>query len=441
MATQTTTWQLWKPTINGDQDSWGIYLNFNADKIENALNALTLRIDSNVSTLATLDESIGNINANLTAKANQISELQQYDQDNDSDISEITNRVTTLEYNVTQLTGSVQNISPSNLTTGSVISTYIAAGAVTTAKIADDAITTAKIAASAVDSTEINTSAVLSRHIGEDQILAHHLADDQIKQNHIDDYAVQPEHVNVNYVLVPKPDANADGDKYLYNDDTTGLGWRRSSRVTKVQNYSKLFVDTQSIEPGDLLIIQNGGTAGGSGINDWPTTINNEVTPATLDATSVFLANIEAPSSPSHYTTLYTGQNGVANVITTNNKATFVLEDGTSYDVSFPSFNVNELTAIPSSSITENDYAVVFDRSANAQRKVQLQDIALALGWGATVIGGDGGGTGGSIQNQLGIVLGFEINTLTGELVMTSTGGFTNNTAYIDSNGDFILVG
>ena len=67
--------------------------------------------------------------------------------------------------------------------------------------------------------------------------------------------------------------------------------------------------------------------------------------------------------------------------------------------------------------------------------------VSKATSLTATVIGGDGGGTGGAIQNQLGIVLGFEINTLTGELVMTSTGGFTNNTAYIDSNGDFILVG
>lgn len=438
MATQTSNFSLYKPEVGGDEDTWGTLWNFNADTLDLQLNALSVRIDTNANSVAAVDSSITDTNANVLALTGQINALQQADQNHAVEYSALVGRMSSAETKITQLQNTPSS-GGASLSTGSITSTYLADDAVTPAKLADDAVTTAAIETAAVTSDSIANSNVLNRHIADYQITESKLAVDSITSTHIQDNAIGLNHILASHTVVPKPGAG-DGDKILYNDDNYGLMWKRQARVTKVTKYTDLFANNDTTEPGDLLIVLNGGSAGGTtGSFDYPVSFNNEATPTQIYDNSVFLANVEAPSAPSGYTTLYTGFNGVVNVDTSDPlRAVFELADGSSYTVNLPQFSIQGENEITGSGIAANDYLAIYDRSSGSQKKIQLQELGVGMSWGSTVIqSADGTG----IINTLGIILGFTVEPESGALVMESTGGFTSSTAYIDSSGDFILVG
>lgn len=441
MATQTTNYSLYLPAVNGDENQWGQYLNYNSQRLDVELNNLDQRVDGVAASIASTDVSLSNVSATVTAQGSLISALQQDDSAQDTSITSLGDRVSQAELAISTLqsTGGSGGGSGTSLTNGSVVTAYIAFGAVTDEKLAEDSVTAFAIETAAVTSDAIANNAVAGRHIQADAVGTSQIADDAIIGTHIADDQVQPHHIVGTHVLAPAPGSN-DADKVLYNDDNYGLRWKRQNKVTRVTKYADMFLNTQDVEPGDLFVIENAGSAGGSGANDYPFSINGVVTPNSLDASSVFLANISTPASPADFTTLYTGSNGVIDVDTTDPlRAVFELADGTSYTVNLPTFSINSETEITGANIAGNDYAMVHDRSNNVQRKIQLQELGIAMGWGSVVIeGGDGSG---GLINSFGIITGFEVDPVSGSLIMNSTGGFTSQTAYINNDGDFILTG
>ena len=439
MATQTTHYSLYKPTVNGDEAQWGTYLNYNADRLDVELDSLSQRIDGVAGVNTAQATSIESLNTNNQNQADQISTLQQSDSARGTAIVDLTGRVSNNETAITALqTSGGGGGGGASLTSGSVVTDYLANSSVTHDKLAIDSVRSIHIETAAVVADGIAANAVENRHIKADAVGSSQIADDAVLGTHILGNQIDETHIKATLALVPKAQAT-DGDKVLFNDATTGLRWKRQNKVLKVAKYTDIFVNQGDTEPGDLLVIENGGTAGGSGANDYPAVISGLPAPASLDAGSVFLSNVASPSTPTHYTTLYTGSNGVVNVDTTNPvRAVFELADGSSYTVPLPQFSINSESEITGANIATNDYLALYDRTASAQKKIQLQELGVAMGWGSTVIeGGDGGG----IINTLGIILGFEVDTESGSLIMKSTGGFTNQTAFIDSTGDFILVG
>jgi hypothetical protein len=439
MATQTTNYALNKPTVNGDESQWGTLLNYNFDRIDIELGNVNARVDGSNTTNAATSQTVATINTTLAAQSQQINALQQADSATDTSVTDLTTRIGAAETTISALQASSgSGGSGASLTAGSVVTLYLADGSVTTDKLAVDSVTSTAIETAAVVADGIAANAVENRHIKEDAVDSIHIADDAVLGTHILGNQIDASHITATLSLVPNPQA-ADGDKVLFNDATTGLRWKRQNKVLKIAKYTDLFVNQGDTEPGDLLVIENGGTAGGSGANDYPAVISGLPTPASLDAGSVFLSNVASPSTPTHYTTLYTGSNGVVNVNTNDpTRAIFELADGSSYTVPLPQFSINSESEITGANIATNDYLALYDRSASAQKKIQLQELGVQMGWGSTVIeGGDGGG----VINTLGIILGFEVDTESGSLIMKSTGGFTTQTAFIDSTGDFILVG
>lgn len=440
MATQTTNYSLYKPTVNGDENVWGTYWNYNADRLDVELNTLQGSIDGVAGTAAATNVTVSDLSGTVTTIANQVSALQQDDTAQDTSITALTDRVSSAELKITTLqAGGGGGGSGAALTNGSVVTAYIADNAITAVKLAVDSVTNTAIETAAVNTDSIANDAIVNRHLSDDCITRSEIKEDEVLSVHIADQQVSTEHITSTHVLAPKPGAS-DIDKVLYNDEHDGLKWKRSNKVTTLQKYTDLFANTGDVDPGDLFVIANAGTAGGSGANDYPTSIGGEATPVSLDASSVFLANRSAPSNVSHYTTLYTGSNGVTNVNTTNPVvAVFELADGTSYNVPLPQFSINSENTIAGANCAANDYLAVYDRSASQQKKVELQELGQAMGWGSVVIEGGGGADG--LINTFGIITGFEVDTASGSLLMNSTGGFTSQTANIDSNGDFLLTG
>lgn len=441
MATQTTNYSLYLPTVNGDENTWGTFINYNSQRLDVELNNLDQRVDGVASNIASLNSTLSNVSANVSTLSSSFNALQQDDSAQDSSITSLGDRISQAELAISTLqsTGGSGGGSEVSLTNGSVVTAYIAFRAVTDEKLAEDSVTAFAIETAAVTSDAIANNAVAGRHIQADAVGTSQIADDAVIGTHIADDQIQPQHIVGTHVLAPVPTA-ADGDKVLYNDNNYGLRWKRQNKVTRITRYTDLFVNTSDIEPGDLFVITNGGDSGGSGTYDYPVSVSGVATPNSIDANSVFLANTSSPSSPSDWTTLYIGANGVVDVDTNDPlRAVFELADGTSYTVPLPSFSINAETEITGANIAGNDYAMVHDRSNNVQRKIQLQELGIAMGWGSVVIEGDGGG--GGLVNSFGIITGFEVDPVSGSLIMNSTGGFSSQTAFINTDGDFILTG
>jgi len=487
MPNLTTHYQLKKPIVNSvaEENQWGTYLNQSLDLVDSALNNLATAVAS-VSTTS-LTASIANVQEGLQANTNNISALNtnitNLKGGNTSlTIAGISDELTSLSSQITNLSNTVDGIDTSGVASG------VADGTITTAKIASEAVTTAKIAGAAINESKLAQNAVTTVKIKDEAITGPKIKDAAITGGKIADGAIDTTHISSSYTIIPKPGVADAGKNLFYDGDQQTIVWRRQNGVTQLANYAAIFSAT-GIEKGDIVVVNNGGIAGGIGTNDYATAIGGFATPAELDANSVFLALTQTPANPSHLLTLFTGSNGVTDVSTNQagDTATFTLEDGTTYDIDLPIFNLNNLSV---GSLNTEDYLLFYDKSLGQQKKITAVDFSSALNLaqgsifataeqgdladtavqpGANVSiftndanfltqtqvdqriadytaqqgfitsvdaldGGSGGGT-----NLIGAIVNITLRTTDNHLVLNHTGNFTSTNTFINSDNHLIF--
>ena len=487
MPNLTTHYQLKKPIVNSvdEENQWGTYLNQSLDLVDSALNNLAQAV-ANVSTTS-LSTSITNIASDVQTNAGNISSvnttlLNLKDGNTSLTISGISDELNNLSGKITTLTNQVAGIDTSGPASG------VADGTITSAKLTAEAVTTAKIAGAAVTEGKIAQAAVTTVKIADGAITGPKIVDDAITGQKIAAGAINTTHISSTHTIIPKPSAADSGKNLFYDGDLSAMIWRRQNGVTQVANYAAIF-STAGIEKGDVVVVNNGGTSGGSGANDYLATIGGVATPAELDANSVFLALSATPGNPNQILTLFTGSNGVTNVTTNQagDQATFTLEDGTTYNVPLPVFQLNNLSA---GTMNDEDFLVFYDVSLGLQKKITATDFSAALGLAqgsifATNAQGDLADTalqpgnnisqltnnenyltqtqvdqriqsytsqqgfltstdtnlaegGGGGVNVIGAIVNMTINN-SGSLVLNHTGNFTNLNTFINSQNHLIF--
>ena len=376
MPNLTTHYQLKKPIVNSvaEENQWGTYLNQSLDLVDSALNNLAQAV-ANVSTTS-LSNSIENLQSDIQTNSSNISAvntnlLNLKDGNTSLTISGISDELNNLSGRITTLSNTVDGIDTSGVASG------VADGTITTVKIAAEAVTTAKIAGAAINEGKIAQGAVTTVKIVDGAITGPKIIDDAITGQKIADGAIDTTHIPSTHTIIPKPSTADAGKTLFYDGDTNSMIWRWQTGVTQVANYAAIF-STAGIEKGDVVVVNNGGIAGGIAANDYASSIGGVATPAELDANSVFLALSQTPGNPNQLLTLFTGSNGVTNVTTNQagDQATFTLEDGTTYDVPLPVFQLNDLDL---GTMETTDFLVFYDRSLGLQKKITAADFSSAL--------------------------------------------------------------
>tara|TARA_R100001082_G_C4365882_1_gene161921 strand:- start:961 stop:3012 length:2052 start_codon:yes stop_codon:yes gene_type:complete len=178
----------------------------------------------------------------------------------------------------TQLAGTIQTASQTNITGVGTISTGVWQGtAIASGYIAADAITGAKIADDALDSEHYTDGSIDTAHLAADAITGAKIADDAINSEHYTDGSIDTAHIADDQVTLAKmagltrgsliigdsngdPSALAKGTaNYILTSDGTDIAWAAAPDATNASHV--LVTDNESTNEENLITFVEGATS------------------------------------------------------------------------------------------------------------------------------------------------------------------------------------